>query len=194
MLHILAGRYKGRKLLAPPTSAQTRPITGAIKKSLFDIIEAWLEGALVLDLYCGTGTLGLEAMSRGAQRCCFADRDPDVLEGLRQNLRALGATEQAQIWSGDVIAKLAGWLSNLDRPVDLAFVDPPYADAESWEWSAVVDQVFAPLAKHLEAQGLLVLRLPKRVEPPEDLAGLGLRRTKTQGGMTLGFYQHGRKD
>jgi 16S rRNA (guanine(966)-N(2))-methyltransferase RsmD len=194
MLHILTGRYKGRKLLPPPPGAATRPITAAARKSLFDTLTAWTEGALVLDLFCGTGTVGLEALSRGAKYCCFADHDRRVLDRLRRNIQAVGAEDQSRIWAGDIPRQLAAWLRELDRPVDLAFVDPPYADARSWDWSCVVRQVFAPLAERLVAEGVLVLRLPAQVHPPEDLAGLRLTRTRRQGGMTLGFYRHSRKE
>ena len=85
-MRILAGEYKGRKLLPPPGRAQTRPITGSVKKSLFDMLGVRLVDAIVVDLYCGTGTIGLEALSRGAARCYFAERDRAVLERLRRNI------------------------------------------------------------------------------------------------------------
>ena len=70
-MRILAGRFKGRNLLPPSGGGQTRPITGRARKSLFDILAPHLQGALVLDLYCGTGTMGLEALSRGAAEVVF---------------------------------------------------------------------------------------------------------------------------
>ena len=189
MLHILAGQYKGRRLLPPPAGAGTRPMTGAVRKSVFDTLSAWLEGAMVLDLYCGTGTIGLEALSRGAGRCCFAERDRLVLERLRRNIEAVGAQDRSAVWAGDIPCQLASRLGTLDRPADLVFVDPPYAQARDWEWATMVDQVFAPLAAGLEAQGVLVLRLPSEVPPPGDLAGLTLKRARGRGGMAWGFYQ-----
>ena len=78
-MQILAGAHKGRKLLSPPRGSEGRPITSMAKKSLFDMLGGRLAGATVVDLYCATGTMGLEALSRGAARCYFADREARLL-------------------------------------------------------------------------------------------------------------------
>jgi 16S rRNA (guanine(966)-N(2))-methyltransferase RsmD len=184
-VRILAGQFKGRTLLSPPAAAATRPITSAAKKSLFDILAPVLAEAAVADLYCGTGTLGLEALSRGARRCWFADRDRRVLDRLHRNIRTLALEDRCTVWSGDVLARLAGWLATLDGPIDVAFVDPPYADARRWSWPPVVDCLFAPLAQHLAADGLVVLRTPAALEVPPRLAALAVRRTKRYGDMAV---------
>jgi 16S rRNA (guanine(966)-N(2))-methyltransferase RsmD len=169
-------------------------MTGAAKKSLFGILRPWLDGATVLDLYCGTGTLGLEALSNGAARACFAERDRRVVERLTKNIETCQASQATHVWTGNVEQRLADWLDELlasgDRP-DVAFVDPPYAAARRWKWDRLVARIFTPLGEALDEEGLVVLRLPDDVPTPETLGPLGLQRTRTYGQMLIGFYQTG---
>jgi len=188
-MRILVGEFKGRKLLGPPGKDVTRPITGRAKKSLFDALGAGLMDATVLDLYCGTGTLGLEALSRGAARCFFAERDRAALVKLRRNIEALGACHRCEIWPGDVLERLQQLLSAMDGPVGVAFVDPPYAHARRWDWSAVQARLFEPLAARLAADGLVVLRTPKALKVPEQLGALAIWRSRRYGDMAVTMYE-----
>jgi len=189
-MRILAGAYKGRKLLAPPRNSPARPMTGLAKKSLFEMLGGQLSEATIVDLYCGTGTLGLEALSRGARRCYFADRDRAVLLRLRRNIRALEAEEQCRIWPGDAPARLRRRLDEVDGCVDVAFVDPPFAAARQRDWNRKAGRIFAALAEKLAGDGLVVLRLPGRVEPPERIAALTIRTTRRYGDMTITIFAH----
>ena len=155
---------------------------------MFGTLQAWLAGAAVADLYCGTGTLGLEALSRGAGHCWFAERDRDTLDRLKQNIQTLGAGERATVWAGDVPGRLAGWLDQLPRGLDLAFVDPPFDQARDWPWRLMESSVFVPLAGHLAPEGLVVLRTDGRTEVPERLGPLGVALTKTYGITTVRFF------
>ncbi len=187
-MRILSGAFKGRTLL-PPAGDGTRPITALVKKSLFGILSPRLDGATVLDLYCGTGTIGLEALSQGAARCCFAERDGLALARLRRNIETLGVGGQCTIWAGDVEQRLARWLDALDGGVDVASVDPPFATARRWDWPRAVETVFAPLAAHLSPGGVVVLRTPDRVEVPDRLGPLAACRTREYGGMKITFLE-----
>jgi len=184
-MRIIGGQFKGRKLLAPPPAAQTRPITGSVKKSLFGMLGPRLDAATVMDLYCGTGTLGLEALSCGAQRCCFADRDRAVLARLRRNIDAVGATERCEVRSGDVERQLARWLAQLGWQVDVAFVDPPYADVRRWSWDRAAERIFAPLAEALTDEGIVVLRSGGPGDPPQRIGPLETFRLRRYGKMRL---------
>ena len=184
-MRILAGKYKGRVLLPPPPKAQTRPITGRAKKSLFDTLGERMDEAIVLDLYSGTGTMGIEALSRGAAWCIFAEKDRKVVERLRRNIQTVGAGEVSDVWCGDIRATLKGRLAALDKKLDVAFVDPPYADARRWDWTRIEAGIFAPLVDKLAVDGTVVLRTPKGLELPADLAGLTEMRTKKYGGMIV---------
>lgn len=187
-MRIIAGEFKGRKLLSPPRRSLSRPITGRAKESVFDTLGPLLVGACVVDLYCGTGTMGLEALSRGAGRCYFAERDPAVVVRLRRNVEAVGAGDRSVVWVGDVTKRLAKWLVTLDCEVDAAFVDPPYADSRRWDWCEVQKSIFTPLASRLGAEAVVVLRTPAAVNVPEKLDRLAATRVKRFGDMIVTMF------
>jgi 16S rRNA (guanine966-N2)-methyltransferase len=129
-MRIIAGAWRGRALAAPPGLA-TRPTADRVRQSLFDMIlhAAWggravLEGAMVLDAFAGTGALGLEALSRGAESAVFFERDRAALAALRANVAACGAVGQATIFARDVLrpGRRTGGAAGL------AFFDPPYGE------------------------------------------------------------------
>ncbi len=184
VMHILAGEFKGRRLLSPPGTG-TRPMTGLARKSLFDILAPDLPDANVLDLYSGTGTLGLEALSRGARHAYFAEREPAVVSRLRRNIDDLGVREQCTIWVGDIERRLRGWLGEVAGSVDVAFVDPPFPAIRAWDWSAIAAALFAPLHERLAEDGTVVLRVEGHTDLPLPLGGLSLRRKKEYGAMAV---------
>ena len=184
-MYILAGQFKGRLLLSPEGKGTTRQITGHVKKSLFAMLGEMLNGQTVLDLYCGTGTMGLESLSRGAKRCYFADRDPFALTQLGQNIKTLNVADKCTTWSGDIEACLGRWVNEVTDPIDVAFVDPPYATAREWDWASASEKVFAPLAPRLASDGVVVLRVGDRTTVPETLGGLVTGRVREYGDMLL---------
>ncbi len=184
---------RGRKLLPPPGgSAKTRPMTGMVKKSLFGMLDAAgrLDDTVVLDLYAGTGTLGLEAISHGAGRCYFAERACGALERLQRNIETCGVGDIATVWAGNIETRLTWWLGEIteDEKVDMAFVDPPYASARRWKWEWITKRVFVPLAEVLADDGLVVLRLPCDLLAPERLGRLRCERLREYGQMVVAFY------
>jgi 16S rRNA (guanine(966)-N(2))-methyltransferase RsmD len=187
-VRIIAGQFKGRKLLAPPAGSTARPITGAAKKSLFDILGARLEEATVVDLYCGTGTMGLEALSRGARRCWFVERDRPTVARLRRNIEAVSVQLAATVVCGEVAKRLPGVLAALDAPADIAFVDPPYADVRGWDWADRQRRLFAPLAARLSPGGVVVLRTPAGADVPDALASLRATRERRYGDMAIRLF------
>ena len=188
-MRILAGEFKGRSLLSPPPGGTTRPITGSVKKSLFGMLGERLDGWAVLDLYCGTGSLGLEALSRGADICCFAERDRRALDRLKRNIDSLGIGDKCAVWTGDLTSQLGGRLVGLHRPIDLAFVDPPYAQVRQWSWPHVAEVIFSPIASSLGENGAVALRVPGKVAVPERLGGLVVIRLRHYGDMTVALLK-----
>ena len=190
-IRIMGGRLKGREVLTPRGAETVRPMTGLVKKSLFDILGPRLVGAAVADLYCGTGTLGLEALSRGAARCFFAERDRRVAFLLRRNIRELGLASQAVVWEGDLTVRLERWLEEAGAALGIAFVDPPYRDARQWDWAAAGERLFAPLARRLAPEGVVALRLPSGAEHPNPVGPLVIHREKRYGDMKVLFLGNG---
>lgn len=128
-MRIVAGRFRGRAL-AEPGDAALRPTSDKVRQAIFNIIEYprfasnfALEGARVIDLFAGTGALGLEALSRGAKFCLFVEEAAESRAIIRENVEALGLTGASKIWRRD--AASLGPLDTL-APFDLAFLDPPY--------------------------------------------------------------------
>jgi 16S rRNA (guanine(966)-N(2))-methyltransferase RsmD len=125
-MRVVAGRLGGRKLVAP-RGETTRPTIDRVREALFSVLGA-LEGARVLDLYAGTGALGIEALSRGAATAVFVESDRAALAALETNLKALALGAEARVFPLAVERALARVAEA--GPYDLVFADPPYADVE----------------------------------------------------------------
>jgi 16S rRNA (guanine966-N2)-methyltransferase len=122
-MRIIAGQYRGRSL-STVRDLSVRPTTDRAKQTIFDILSNRLEfdGIEVLDLFAGSGSLGLEAISRGAQSTTFVDKAPQSIRVLEANIKTLGCTDQCTAYSADVF----WFLKNTRKAFDLIFVDPPY--------------------------------------------------------------------
>jgi 16S rRNA (guanine966-N2)-methyltransferase len=130
-MRVIAGRLGGRRLKAPPGQA-TRPTSDKVREALFSLLGD-VHGARVLDLFAGTGALGIEALSRGAARAVFVERDAAALAALKSNLMDLRLEEpQASLRRGDALAALRTARERAET-YDLIFIDPPYGDAQRWE-------------------------------------------------------------
>jgi len=123
-MRIIAGQFRGRKLLAPDTNL-TRPITDRVKQSVFDALTPHLPDAIVYDLFAGTGSLGLECLSRGSRHATFFESDPSALALLRKNIVTFNVADRGTIIRGDVFAWFAS-SAKPAQPADLVFLDPPY--------------------------------------------------------------------
>src|SRR3982751_2644991 len=99
-MRIIAGCFRSRVLLSPESDKTTRPITDRVKQSLFDIVTPLIEGAVVYDCFAGTGSMGLECLSRGAKRALFFEADRSALQRLKKNISTLGVETDSQIIAG----------------------------------------------------------------------------------------------
>jgi 16S rRNA (guanine966-N2)-methyltransferase len=122
-MRIIAGQYRGRTLTTV-RDLSVRPTTDRAKQTISDILSSRLrfEGLEVLDLFAGSGSLGLEALSRGARHAVFVDKSPQSLSALESNIAALGCEEKCSVYTAEVF----WFLKNTKRSFDIAFVDPPY--------------------------------------------------------------------
>ena len=122
-IRIIGGTHRGRRL-AFPDAAGLRPTPDRVRETLFNWLMPHLPGARCLDLFAGSGALGLEAVSRGARDVVLVDANPAVVKSLQENLHLLGETERARVIRSDALAFLR---KEADAPFDIVFLDPPYA-------------------------------------------------------------------
>lgn len=177
-MRIIGGRHRGRRL-ATPDWPGVRPTSDRLRETLFNILAPEIEGARVLDVYAGTGAVGLEALSRGAQWVTFIEHDRRTVALLRQNVAQCGA-EACAIVARDAVEALQ---SPTPEPFDIVFLDPPYA-------SAARDVALRLAAAHVAPGGVLVLEHATREPAPETAGALTHSRTRRQGDSSLTFYRH----
>lgn len=149
-MRVIAGEAKGRTLVVP-RGGDTRAVTDRIRETLFAIIEPELDGARVADLFAGAGSLGIEALSRGAAHATFVERGAEAVKAIRRNLETTGFAGRSDI----VVANVIAYLDSRPRgPFDVVFCDPPFADVGIAEATLGHDGLRSAVA----ANGLVVAR------------------------------------
>lgn len=170
-MRIIAGEFKGHPIKAPKGDG-TRPTTDRVRESLMSSINSLLdgfEGRVVLDLFAGSGALGLEALSRGAESACFCEKNPAALDALNANVRLVGRS-RARVARGDVFKRLPAAAGS---PFSLVFLDPPYA-LEAAQVALLLERLAE--AGSLSSDALIVYEHDNKQNPLEcdEFARLGL--------------------
>jgi 16S rRNA (guanine966-N2)-methyltransferase len=177
-MRIIAGSRKGHRITAPK-GLDTRPTSDRVRENVFNIVAPWVEGARVLDLYAGSGAMGLEALSRGAETAVFVEADPEAVRAIERNLDKLRLTG-ARIVRGDAATGLAQE-AGAGRKYDLVLADPPYVMTN-------YDSLANYLHRVLADDGLLVFETAARVEP--KLPSLAARTSRTYGSTRVTVFEH----
>jgi 16S rRNA (guanine(966)-N(2))-methyltransferase RsmD len=166
-MRIIAGTKRGMKLFSPKTQA-TRPITDRVKQSLFDVLQNYdlLAGARATDLFCGVGSLGIEALSRGAAFVTFVEKDGEVIEVLEKNIAKAGFGEQARVVRASAFR--VGAPVRAGERYDLVFVDPPYASTREVDAGSSLADLLRILQDQVVARGIVVVRTHRSVALLED--------------------------
>ena len=188
VLKILSGQYRSRILKTPRDNSVTRPWTGKARESVMNQLRGHLNEAIVLDLFAGVGTMGLEAASRGAKTVVMIEKDRKIFELLESNIDSLDCAEQAIAVQADALSSIP--LLRVPRPVDVAFLDPPYAMMKNDSLHERILEQISKIEPLLHSEGLIVLRTP--VDPYrishsiDTLAGPEIQ--KEGSGMWILFY------
>lgn len=177
-LRITGGSARGVPL-TEPKGLRLRPTTGLVREALFNIIGDEVVDAEVLDLYAGTGSLGIEALSRGAAHATFVEGDPAGVTAIHASLARTGFAAQSRVLRG----RLPAALGSLVGPFDLILLDPPY-DAEE------APEVLIALTPLLKPDGLVVYEHGSRYNPPERPGQLKLLERRVYGDSALALYRH----
>jgi 16S rRNA (guanine966-N2)-methyltransferase len=176
-LSLITGKFGGR-IISAPDGKLTHPMSSRVRGSLFNIINDELDGSDVLDVFAGTGSLGLEAISRGARHVTFIERDRDANKILVDNITTLGAGDFSSVFQ--IGAKT--WIDkNQDKSYDIIFADPPYNNLQ-------LSTVFS-LIGLLKPNGLMVLSYPGRGELP-TVQGVVVVDNRSYGIAALTFYRN----
>lgn len=180
-MRIIAGAARGTRLKMVP-GKHVRPTADRVKESLFQVIGPFFSGGWVLDLFAGTGALGLEALSRGAERAIFIDQSRTSLETVRRNAEAARMTDCVEIYRQDARTALKV-LQQRDLQFRLIFLDPPYHE-----------QLLLPVLKQigesqlLEEEGVVIAEHPTKQEPPVSIGSLVQTRQLSYGDTSISLY------
>ncbi|MBY6036212.1 16S rRNA (guanine(966)-N(2))-methyltransferase RsmD [Fictibacillus nanhaiensis] len=176
-MRVIAGECKGRPLKAVPGTS-TRPTTDKIKESIFNMIGPFFEGGIGLDLYGGSGGLGLEALSRGMEHFIFIDKDQKAIHTIKENLKQCNYEEKAEVFRNDAKRALKA-LHKRELQFEMIFLDPPYAKQMLLKDIEEIDKL-----KLLSPDGSIVAEYGSDVSLPEQIGDFQQVRQETYGKTT----------
>lgn len=176
-MRIVAGTARGRKLFSPE-GMDVRPTTDKVKESLFNIIQFEIPDARVLDLFAGTGQLGLEALSRGAKEVVFVDAAGKSLATVKKNVELCGFSDRARLVHADALA----WLSRQEGTFDIVFLDPPYH-------RGLCDKAFEGLPPVLADASVVICETQADEALPQRFGAFALSKTYRYSSIQLSVYR-----
>ena len=181
-MRIIAGKYKGRKLESP-VGRDVRPTSDKVREAVFSSLQAEIPDAVCVDLFAGSGAIGIEALSRGAKRVYFGDASKESMELTKRNCRTVGCSNDAIFFTGEWQRVLPRIADEAAGRVDVVFIDPPYK-------AGIYEAVLAEIARlGLLAEGaVLMLEHDRRDALPESIAGFRLLRERDYGKTAVSYY------
>jgi len=183
MIRVIAGKAKNKKLLVQ--EGTTRPLTDRIKTSLFDLINDHIPNASVLDLFCGSGSFGIEALSRGAKHVTFVDNDSSVIQLLRINLQNTDLSQYSSV----NMQSATNFLAHNTNKYDIIFIDPPFKMPKI----EILSLIEPNISYHLSPDPLLIIRTVTSIQLPETIINGKSKLTKTYekkyGKSKISFYR-----
>ena len=178
LMRVITGSARGRRL-KELEGMETRPTTDRVKEGLFNVLQFDIEGRKVLDLFAGTGQLGIECLSRGAASAVFVDRRPDAAALTRENLKLCDLTDRSRVVAGDSME----FLKAAREKYDLIFLDPPYE-------TELLETAIAHIARHdlLNVHGMMIAEHPVDKALPSLSAPYSMGRTYRYGKIAVTIY------
>jgi 16S rRNA (guanine966-N2)-methyltransferase len=179
-MRVIAGTYRSRRLIAPRGLA-TRPTSDRLRETLFNVLSARVDGAVFVDLYAGSGAVGIEALSRGASLVYFVDKASSAMSAIRSNLAALDIHSGFQLESSNVSSALV-----LHSAAGIIFLDPPYEAAS--EYKRTLGSIGQSADSLLIPDGIVVAEHSRKTQLAENYGALKRYRVLEQGDAGLSFY------
>lgn len=184
-MRIISGSLRGRKLKSPKGN-DVRPTADKVKEAVFDIIFQYVpEDYVAMDVFAGSGSIGIEAISRGASRVFFSDESKESLALVRDNLKICGISDEAILLNGDFKRNIA----RVKEPVDVYFLDPPYADGFILPALKAIDE-----KNVITEDGIVVAEHAAKDVLPEKYAGFTRIKNRRYGTIGLSIYQRGDRE
>lgn len=177
-MRVITGSARGTALKTLDGEDVTRPTGDRVKQALFNALQFDIEGRTVLDLFAGSGQLGIEALSRGARECVFVERDLNAAEVVKQNLKAAKLFPRANVLTADAVP----FARNTADRFDIVFLDPPYA-------SDLIEQTLPLLCDKIKKNGTAVCETDTEKALPDTFGSLSLVRCAKYGKTLLWFYR-----
>lgn len=177
-MRVITGSARGRSLITLDGGDVVRPTTDRVKEAMFSIIQFDIEGRRVLDLFAGSGQLGIEALSRGAAKCTFIDADAKAVDVIEKNLEHTRLDDKAVVKKGDSL----GFLRSTAEVFDIVIVDPPYG-------TGLLQKALSSLDGKVAEGGVIVCEMPLGEELPETAGGLELYKRYKYSKVELAVYR-----
>lgn len=186
-MRIISGEKKGTQLKAVP-GMNTRPTTDKVKESIFNMIGPYFNGGWGLDLFAGSGSLGLEALSRGLDKMVFIDRDREAIQTIKTNISRCQYTDRSEVFRNDAERALKA-VSKRGIQFTCIFLDPPYKKQKLLELISSIHQ-----NDLLRPEGLIMCEHDTDADMPEQTGGFSCVRSETYGGTVITIYQYSSRD
>ena len=177
-MRVITGTARGHKLLTPE-GLDTRPTTDKVKEAVCSALQFDFPGAKVLDLFAGSGQMGIEALSRGASGAVFIDADPRALACIKQNVKACGFAERSAVLRSDAVS----YLQRTTERFDIAFLDPPYRHD-------ILPQILPLLAEKMQKNGIIVCEHEPECKLSERILHFDLQKQKKYGKIIISIYRN----
>jgi len=181
-LRVISGICKGLPIKAVPGS-NTRPTTDKVKESIFNMIGPYFEGGLAIDLFAGSGSLGIEALSRGMDSCIFIEKDAKAIQTINENLKKCHLENQAEVYRAEA-SRAVKALEKREVKIDLLFLDPPYQRIELYNLAETMIQKGL-----LSSDAIIMCEHEKTVDLPETIDSFSLTRRETYGSTIISIYR-----
>ncbi len=180
-MRVISGASKG-KVLKIPKGLHTRPTSDKVKEALFSMIHFHIPGSIVLDLFSGTGSLGIEALSRGAEKAYFVDNHPKSIQTIKENIHSTGYGSKSVVLFCDA-QKAIQKLVSADEQIDIVFMDPPYHE------NLILPCIYTMIEKKLlKKTGLLIIEHDQKEKLPECIDILSKIKEKRYGNTRITIY------
>jgi 16S rRNA (guanine966-N2)-methyltransferase len=185
-MRIISGTKRGMKLLSPKGYDTTRPITDRVKESLFNVLYNYdmPQERIVADLFCGTGSLGLESLSRGAREATFVEKDASAVEVLNRNIAKAGFIAQSKVIRANAL-KVGAAQSSGPEKCELVFVDPPYKMTEDMGVGSLVAGLFELVCEQAADEAVIVVRTHRRISLLDEYSELKVIDRREWGTMAV---------